>query len=531
MRIIKNFTAMNSENPARRASYQGEASASVDWDGSFRRIMALTASNPQKFASMPRANRFDAILEATVPSRKNPTHAKVLAIVNALVQNKAVRPDEAGGIYNAILERVGKYNSLNTQTNLDMLVQDVKEAVSQKERSLDAPSLASMVALNSFYETLPATVSRGQSDYLAFLSALKMLVAEVPQTDVYKTGPNYYFSSTRNGSQTVNLTSAFENLKPLWGVAAPAGERSAISSILTPNTRLLLLIVAPFTDAVTINKDSYLGHLLTLYREAIGNTRLNEQTFNEVTEVSRALGQEDSQNLQATLNFLLTNKRKRLPQFYQLSPDEERVLRYVQQSTALYLMQENVNANAALDLTSANMNPNFYARHREFINRLMDYLRRAAATSPNYFTNAILNSAWTPPDGFFTGDFEFPEQEEMAWDDTDNNMFARLKSVKPEEGEDDDARSLSELGAAAPPVRLPPNRGILPIFSPRQSLDYIDASRKAFGVKPKNEAMEMDSLVQRLSSWKTYRQSAENDDDSLSGTGVFSHLKPKGVFN
>lgn len=519
---------MNSDNPSRRASYQGEASATVDWDGSFRRIMALTAANPQKFASMPRANRFDAILEATVPSRKDPTHAKVLAIVNALVQNKAVRPDEAGGIYNAILERVGKYNSINTQSNLDRLVQDVKEAVSQKERSTHAPSLASIVTLNAFYETLPANVQRGQSDYLAFLSALKLLVSEVPQTDVYQTGPNFYFSTTRNGSQTVNLTTAFENLNNLWGVAAPSGERSAISSILTPNTRLLLLIVAPFTDAVSINRDSYIGHLLTLYREAIGNSRLDEQTFAEVTDVSRALGQQDGQNLQATLNFLLTNNRKKLPKFYQLSRDEERVLRYVQQSTALYLMQDNVTPASALDLTSANMNPSFYARHREFINKLMDYLRRAAAISPNYFTNAILNSAWTPPDGFFTGEFEFPEQEDvMAWDDTDNNMFARIRPVKDEPLEDDDdARSLSDLGAAAPPIRPK----TMPLFGSRQSsLEYIDASRRAFGSKPKNEDLEMDSLMQRLNSWKTYRQS-ENDDDSLNGTGMFSHLKPKGKF-
>lgn len=523
---------MDSQNPARRATFQGQATSSVDWDGTFRRIMALTASNPQQFSSMSRANRFDAILEATVPSRKDPTHSKVLAIVNALVLNKAVRPDEAGSIYNAILERVSKYNSVNTQANLDKLVQDVKEAVSQKERTSQAPSLASIVALNAFYETLPANVPRGQSDYLAFLSALKMLVSEVPQTDVYKTGPNFYFSTSRNGSQTVNLTKAFENLINLWGVAAPTGERSAISSILTPNTRLLLLIVAPFTDSVTINKDSYIGHLLTLYREAIGNTRFDEQTFNEITDVSRALGQQDSQNLQATLNFLLTNNHKKIPNVYMLSPEEEKVLRYIQQSTALYLMRENTNASTALDLTSANLDPSYYARHREFINRLMDYLRRAANIAPNYFTNAILNSSWSPPEGFFTGDFDFPDQEEMAWDDIDSSLFAKMRSnapsAMPSIVADDDARSLSEFGAAAPPLK----RESSPL-STSSSLDYIDATRRTFGARPKNEDMEMDSLMQRLNSWKTYAQTEkerkENGDDSMFGTGLFSHLKPKGI--
>ncbi|ARE31883.1 pIIIa [red squirrel adenovirus 1] len=533
---------MNSENPASRAAFQGEAASSVDWDSSFRRIMALTASNPQKFASQPRANRFDAILEATIPSRKDPTHQKILSIVNALVQNGAVRPDEAGQMYNALLERVSRYNSTNLQTNLDRLVQDVRQAVAIKERTADAPSLASIVTLNAFYNKIPAHVPRGQDDYMAFLSALKMLVSEVPQTDVYQSGPHYFFSTSRNGSQTVNLSTAFENLQPLWGVMAPVTDRASISSILTPNTRLLLLIVAPFTDYVRFNRDSYIGHLLTLYREAIGTTRLDEATYNEITSVSRALGHEDGQNLQATLNFLLTNKHRRIPRQYTLSADEERALRYIQQSVALYLMQDGATPSTALDLTSANLSPSFYARHRDFINRLMDYLRRAALLSPNFFTNAVMNSAWLPPEGFFTGDFDFPEQDELDWDDVDSNMFARMKAETADD-DDYDRRSLSELGAAAP-RSLSTSTASFPSLPPpisrSSSSDYIERTRRTFAHNTRNEDLEIDNLVDRLAGWKTYAQTQresnikvkkeENGDDSMTGTGhdPFKHLRPRG---
>lgn len=531
---------MNSRNPASRAAMQGEAASTMDWDNTFRRIMALTAENPLKFAAQPRANRFDAILEATVPSRTNPTHYKVLAIVNALVQNKAIRPDEAGQLYNALLERVSKYNSLNTQTNLNRLVQDVREAVSVKERSSDAPSLASMVTLNAFLSSLPAHVPRGQNDYLAFVSALRLLVSEVPQTDVYRSGPHYFFSSSRHGHQTVNLTTAFKNLEPLWGVRAPVAHSGAISSILTPNTRLMLLVVAPFTEAVNFNKDTYIGHLLTLYREAIGNTRIDELTYNEITDVSRALGQEDGQNLQATLNFLLTNKHKKIPQHFALSEDEERVLRYIQQSTALYLMQEGATASSALDLTSANLSPSFYAQHRNFINRLMDYLRRAAAISPNYFTNAIMNSAWVPPEGFFTGDFDFPEEDDgLYWDDIDSAAFMRTAARREP---DDDAVSLSELGAAAPKPRFSVSLPQLSSASSDSGKDYIRETKNTFAAtRVKNDDPDMESLVSSLSGWKTYAQEhadriqhfkRENGDRDIAGSGLssnpFTHLQPQG---
>lgn len=498
---------MNIASPLNRAAVQSQPGSSANWDETFRRIMALTATDPSKFASQPKANRFSAILEAVVPNRTDPTHEKVLAIVNGLVQCKAVRLDEGGELYNALLQRVSRYNSNNVQTNLDRLVSDVREAVSLKERTKQAPSLASIISLNAFLSSLPAVVPKGESDYLAFISALKILVSEVPQTDVYKSGPNYYFSTIRNGTQTVNLTSAFENLYPIWGVQAPINSKTSVSSILSPNTRLLLLLVAPFTEPGLISPGSYIGYLLTLYRETLSNTRANEETYNEITSVSRAIGEEGTQNLQSTLNFLLTNKQKRIPKVYSLSKNEEKILRYIQQSVSLYMMQEGLTPSAALDMTSANLAPSFYASNMQFINKLMDYLHRAAALSPEYFTNAILNAAWIPPEGFYTGDFDFPDNDSLAWDLTASNEYVdkdlrnSIQSIPEETG---------EASASAN--------------------TYMNEFENLFPSKSnnKNENSEVEKLTEQLSRWKTYAQ--EMAESQLSGEGnPFKHLQPKGL--
>lgn len=522
-------------NPQTRAAHQSKPSSTTNWDETFRRIMALTAANPSKFASQPRSNRFDQILEAAVPSRVDPTHEKVLSIVNALVETGAVRPDEGGQIFDALLERVSRYNSVNVQTNLDRLVTDVREAVARKERTQTEPSLASLVALNAFLNTIPAVVNKGQDDYLAFISALRLLVTEVPQTDVYRSGPHFFFSSNKSGSQTVNLTNAFKNLSSLWGVKSIGTNRTSISSILTPNTRLLLLMVAPFTDSATMSKDSYIGHILTLYRETIGQTSLDESTYNEITSVSKALGDQSVENLQSTLNFLLTNKTQRVPRQYRLSKEEERILRFVQQSVSLYLLQDGATPSTALDLAAANFEPSFYAANRNFINRLMDYFHRAAAMSTNYFTNAVLNANWLPPEGFFTGDFDFPDLDDLLWDDSDSTLYPQnpISNDSVLEQEQDD---LSHLGAAAPPNYKAPILPSKDTYFTKSTEDYLNESQRDFmDTPPKNSDFAMENLVDELSRWKTHAQTQKEERErwGVSGSGVlnpFGHLRPKGRF-
>nr|QIJ58556.1 100K protein [Bat mastadenovirus] len=497
-------------NPVKVAAMQSQPSADDNWAASISRIMALTAGDRQKFSSQPFANRLEAILEAVVPSRKDPTHEKVLTIVNALIENGAIRRDEGAGVYDALLQRVAKYNSTNAQSNLERLAGDVREAVAQRVRLAEG-NLGSMAALNSFLARLPATVERGQSNYAGFISALKLLVSEVPTTEVYQSGPHYFLQSNRNGTQTVNLTNAFENLKPLWGVRAPSMERLSISSLLTPNTRLLLLLISPFTDSVSIDRDSYLGYLLTLYREALGRAHLDERTLHEITHVSRAFGNENIENLQATLNFLLTNRQKRAPREYSLTQEEERILRFVQQAVSLRMMQENLNPTEALDVTAANMEPTFYASNRDFINRLMDYLHRAATMAPDYFLSVAMNPRWLPPEGFYTGAFDFPERDDYTWDFAESSLdLARHDALRALENKflDEDQRSLSiaqPSRTSSPAVSRTPT----PIPSRRSSISDLAPLNNRAAANNKNAVRELDSLANKFARWKTYKQEAE----------------------
>ncbi|APC26061.1 pIIIa [Bat mastadenovirus G] len=494
-------------NPVKMAAMQSQPTADDGWAASINRIMALTAGDRHKFSSQPFANRLDAILEAVVPSRKDPTHEKVLSIVNALIENGAIRRDEGAGVFDALLARVSKYNSMNAQNNLERLAGDVREAVAQKVRIAEG-NLGSMAALNSFLARLPANVERGQENYTGFLSALKLLVSEVPNTEVYQSGPHYFLQSSRNGTQTVNLTTAFENLKPLWGVKAPTMERLSISALLTPNTRLLLLLVSPFTDSVSISRDSYIGYLLTLYREALGQAHLDERTLQEVTQVSRAFGSDSIDNLQATLNFLLTNRQKKLPRDYSLTPEEERILRFVQQAVSLRMMQENLSATQALDVTAANMEPSFYATNRDFINKLMDYFHRAATMAPEYFMSAVMNPRWLPPEGFFTGVFDFPDRENYAWDGLESSLDltyrdAAMRAVE-EKFMDDDQRTESRLSS----------RVSTPVVSRRGSVassagDFLSLVKNNASNNNKNAMRELDTLADKLARWKTYKREAE----------------------
>lgn len=574
-------------DPAVRAALQSQPSglnSTDDWRQVMDRIMSLTARNPDAFRQQPQANRLSAILEAVVPARANPTHEKVLAIVNALAENRAIRPDEAGLVYDALLQRVARYNSGNVQTNLDRLVGDVREAVAQRERAQQQGNLGSMVALNAFLSTQPANVPRGQADYTNFVSALRLMVTETPQSEVYQSGPDYFFQTSRQGLQTVNLSQAFKNLQGLWGVRAPTGDRATVSSLLTPNSRLLLLLIAPFTDSGSVSRDTYLGHLLTLYREAIGQAHVDEHTFQEITSVSRALGQEDTGSLEATLNYLLTNRRQKIPSLHSLNSEEERILRYVQQSVSLNLMRDGVTPSVALDMTARNMEPGMYASNRPFINRLMDYLHRAAAVNPEYFTNAILNPHWLPPPGFYTGGFEVPEGNDgFLWDDIDDSVFSPQPQTLLELQQREQAEaalrkesfrrpsSLSDLGAAAPRSDASsPFPSLIGSFTSTRTTrprllgeeEYLNNSllqpQREKNLPPAFPNNGIESLVDKMSRWKTYAQEHRDvpgprpptrrqrhdrqrglvweDDDSaddssvldLGGSGnPFAHLRPR----
>lgn len=502
--FLQSCRAMAALSPTVRAALQSQAAGEEPWEQRFKRIMSTTLKNPSAFRSQPWFTRRDAILEAVLPSRTDPTHEKVLAVVNALVQAKAVRADEGGAIYDALLQRVGRYNSGNVQSNLDRLVQDVREAVAVKaEEDRRGLSMGSLVAFNGFLSTLPSTVSHGQNDYVGFIGALRQLVAEVPQTLVYKTGPFFYFQTSRQGLQTVNLTKAFQNLSALWGVSSPSQSGVATAALLTPNTRLLLLLVAPFTDARTVSGDTYLGHLLTLYREALRNARMDELTYSEITDVAKATGQE-GRALQGTLNFLVTQNTKRMPEDRQLTPYETAVLRFLQKAVQLQLARDpRQRPNSALDAVVADLEPSFYSKHQYFITRVMDYFHRTAALNPRYFYGIVRNKHWTPPPGFYTGDFEIPDvtNDSFYWDEEEEGQWGQAAAAE---------RSGSE------------------------EADYLADYHNTFNdTELKNEDREWNSLVDMMARWKTHRDTQkEYDEDSdkessMSLSNPFRHLQPQ----
>lgn len=82
---------------------------------------------------------------------------------------------------------------------------------------------------------------RGQADYAGFVSALRLLVSEVPQVDVYQAGPDFYLQTSRGGAQTVNLTRAFQTLEPLWG---PRGDERSFERRLAADAERASVVVA-----------------------------------------------------------------------------------------------------------------------------------------------------------------------------------------------------------------------------------------------------------------------------------------------
>lgn len=326
------------------------------------------------------------------------------------------------------------------------------------------------------------------------------------------------------------------------GVHGATSGRSSAASLLTPNARLLLLLTAPFTDNVGIGRDSYIGHLLSLYRETLSQTVPDEQTFREITDVSRSgLRETDTENLRGTLNFLVSGRRQTAPQAVMLSPEQERLLRYVQQAVSLYLTQHGADPANALDQVAADIEPSVFHRHRAFLNRLFDYLRRAAALNANYFHSVILNALWHPPPGFFTGQFDIPPAEgpldNLEWDQT----FDRYRPVRPVLSETDwDFSRPPSVGSDRLDSVLDAARGstssLGSLMSALNRFEVSDSGKK-FAVGLSDEAAAATDRDQAEA------EAAAESDDVFEGSGLgggrrrlrggaasnpFSYLAPRG---
>lgn len=431
------------------------------------RVVDSIIANPSTstiaaFRQQPLANKLSALEEGLVQPRKDNTPDTVAAIVQELVKRGAILPREAGPIYSDLMIRVHRYNSTNVQSNLNVLLGDVRAAQSEVIRRSDLGELSNQAILNNFLAALPPVVPMGQQNYEAFKQSLRLMVNEAPNVTLYRSGPDTMLQLNVRGVNTVNLGSAFSNLHNLWGVMLE-GEMvpGGISSKLSSNTRVLMLFLAPFTNESTFTPDTFVSQLMRLYRDTVAaSIERPQETEREVEETVRDFGG-DLVDIARTMSYLLKNKEAVLENPRTLSPRQLGVLRYVQESLTDRIDRNGENPEEALVNLLFSFAPSYFESNGPFIRRLVSYLEVALRNSPNYFREIYSNKYWTPPASFWTqnyGDFfverEMEEERRKVlsrqsggdWDDE-----TRLPAVEPElDWDDADFNTALSPSLAAP---------------------------------------------------------------------------------
>lgn len=447
-----------------------------------------TPSAVAKFRQQPLANKLSALEEGLVQPRKDNTPDTVANIIQELVKRGAILPSEAGSIYSDLLIRVHRYNSTNVQSNLNVLLGDVRAAQSEVIRGSNLGELSNQAILNNFLATLNPVVPMGQQNYEAFKQSLRLMVNEAPNVTLYRSGPDTMLQLNVRGVNTVNLNSAFANLHSLWGIildseSVPGG----ISSKLSSNTRVLMLFMAPYTNDSTFTPDTFMAQIMRLYRETIAaSIEQPQETEREVEETIREFGG-DLVDIARTMSYLLKNKESVLENPRTLSPRQLSVLRYVQESLTDRIDRNGESPEDALVNMLFSFAPSYFEANGPFIRRLVNYLEVALRNSPNYFREIYNNKYWTPPASFWTqnyGDF-FVEREmeserqralsrhstEDGWQDE-----VALPAVEPELDWDDYNTALSP---SAPPSSV---RSAPPSLSYAPGSTSLSPSSSNFGV-------------------------------------------------
>ncbi|ABA47239.1 pIIIa [Snake adenovirus 1] len=371
----------------------------------------------QNFRRQPLANKLTALEDAIVQPRKDSTPDSIAAILQELVSMGALKPSEVGPMFSDLLIRVHKYNSTNVQSNLNVLLGDIRAAQSEAIRSTNVGELSNQVILNDFLSRLPPVVPMGQHNYEAFKQSLRLMVNEAPNVTLFKSGPDTMMQVNIRGVNTVNLNSAFSNLQNLWGVVLDSDRvPGSISSKLSSNTRVLLLFLAPFTNENTFTPDTFLWQIMQLYRETVAaSIEAPLETEREVAETVRDMGG-DIDDVGRTMAYLLKNKEEVMANPRTLSPRQLGVVRYVQESLMDRIDRNGEEPIDALRNIVFSFAPSYFEANGSFIRKLLSYLEVALRNSPNYFREIYSNKYWTPPPSFWTqnyGDF-FVEREAEA---------------------------------------------------------------------------------------------------------------------
>lgn len=415
----------------------------------------LTERQPSAIASFrkqPLANKLTALENAVVPAKKTDTPSKIVELIQALLAIGAINPEEAGSIYSDLLIRVHKFNGTNVQENLNTLTSDIRAAQSEAIRNTNVRALSNQAIVNELFSRLPPVPS-GQQNFEAFKQTLRLFCNEAPNVTLYKSGGDVIMQVNIRGVNTINLDSAFGNLQPLWGIDIDGENvpQSYLSS-LSSNARVLMLMLAPFTNDSTFTPDSLIALLFKVYRDTVSaSLERPEETEMEVAKVSRETGT-DGLDLQNTLGFLLKQREREVANPYSLTPRQEQVLRFIQKSLVDRIDRGGMDPVQALDTLHLAFAPSFYDQHHNFIRRLTAYMLIALQSSPEYFREVYSNKYWIPPRSFWTRDYSdffndvrnamqsdsesFDSEGDFEWDDND---FERM--VEGEDGRHIDGAS------------------------------------------------------------------------------------------
>lgn len=531
------------------------------------------------FRRQPLANKLSALENAVVPPREDETAAKVAGLVKELISIGALTPDEGAPVFSDLLTRVHKYNGTNAQANINTLLRDIRVAQSEAIRGTDVRALSNQTVLNAFLKTLAPTVPMGQENFEAFKQTLRLFVNEAPNCVVFRSGPDTMLQVNIRGVNTVNLDAAFANLRAFWGVTLEGDViPPSVSSKLSANTRVLLLLLAPFTNDNTFVPDTFLSALMAIYRDTVSaSLEAPEETESEIAKLAAETGAVGT-DLSQTLGFLLKGKQKQIEEPRALTPRQARILRYLQASLADRIDANGEDPAAALENVHLSFAPSFYVANGPFIRRLVSYFTLALQHSPSYFREIYANKHWTPPQSFWSqdyGDFftdvsrpQFPaaEPDDYDWDEfetargseTPTATLSRVPSeysVQTTESADTAQTPVARriAGAVLPPLAAAASEyywpGSAPVVSQLARVLTTPAltpetRRRIKRLRDRKAREEVRRRLRRIAEANAAEEGQEEEDFDepitpllgegarlLPKTNPFAYLSPKGPFS
>lgn len=370
----------------------------------------------------PYINKLISLQTAMVPPKVDGTSERVAEIVKGLAKQGAIYPDQMGAIHSDLLNRAYTWNSMGVQESIQALVNDVIHGQNRtiRDEMARTTEIANASILTKFFDSIYSTVDRGQRNFEAFKKMLRLFVNNVPDSEIYSSGNSFSLQiNVAGGSQNINLSNAFENLKNIWGIKWDSVNNPRIGALLTPNTRALLFFVSAFYEHGVFEPGSYIDNIMRLYKETIrSDVDSDGDAVMELGEAGVQLNKTFNQ-YKDTLNYLLQNRQYVPPSGpAELSEEQINILHYLLRQLRNAL-RDGTPADISISTMAQFLDPRLYQSNKVFIERLQDYLLEANMRNPSFYRAIISNQNWIPPIGIFTGEYVIPERHEY-FDDTDS---------------------------------------------------------------------------------------------------------------